>query len=93
MSERVLRDASASKKASSPKYSRPCPTGNVGVFVSEEHESLCHLLHLESQKRKLDKMAQLQGPDQSVLEQIGMKPGTPKELQHARGDLVEKELF
>ena len=67
------------------------------VFIPECHLSkeprVLDLADFESRKQKLDEMALLQGPSQSVLEQMGMEPGTPKELQHARGDLVEKELF
>merc|ERR1719367_803238 len=44
----------------------------------------------ESRKRKLDEMAQLEGP--AVLEKLGMKAGPAKELPHAKGDLVEREL-
>merc|ERR1712004_739636 len=36
-------------------------------------------------------MAEIEG--QAVLDQLGMKPGPPKEIQHAKGDLVEKELY
>ena len=65
------------------------------VFIPECHlpkePRVIDLPEFESRKRKWDEMAQPQGS--SVLEQMGMKPGTPKELQHARGDLVEKELF
>ena len=39
----------------------------------------------ESIKKKLD------GMGSAVLEPLGMKPGTPEELSHARGDLAEKE--
>ena len=65
------------------------------VFIPECHlpkePRVIDLTEFESRKRKWDEMADLEGS--SVLEQMGLKPGTPKELQHARGDFVEKELF
>ena len=36
----------------------------------------------ESRKRKIDEMAQVEGP--AMLEQLGMKPGTPEEVPHAK---------
>jgi len=55
-----------------------------------EEPRVVDIPRFESRKRKLDEMAQVEGP--AVLEQLGMKAGPAKELPHAKGDLVEREL-
>ena len=55
-----------------------------------EEPRVVDIPRFESRKRKLDEMAQVEGP--AVLEQLGMKPGPAKEVPHAKGDLAEKEL-
>ena len=55
-----------------------------------EEPRVVDISRFESRKRKLDEMAQVEGP--AVLEQLGMKAGPAKEVPHAKGDLAEKEL-
>merc|ERR1712012_670332 len=65
------------------------------VFIPDTHlpkePRVVDLARFELRKRMLDEMANETG--QAVLDEIRMKPGPPKEIQHAKGDLVEKELF
>ena len=65
------------------------------VFIPDTHlpkePRVVDVARFVSRKQKLDEMADDIGQD--VLEEISMKPGPPKEIQHAKGDLVEKELF
>ena len=49
------------------------------------------MVEFESRKRKLNEMAGYMGS--AVLDEVGMRPGPPKEIQIARGDLTEKELL
>ena len=65
------------------------------VFIPDAHlpkePRVVDMARFESRKRKCDEMAEREG--QAVLDQLCMKPGPPKEIQHAKGDLVEKELY
>ena len=65
------------------------------VFVPDTHlpkePRVVDIQRFESRKKKLDEMAQLEGP--AVLEQLDMKPGPAKEVPHAKGDSAEKELL
>ena len=60
------------------------------VFVPEAHlpqePRVVDITRFEAIKIQLNKMAQ------AVLELLGMEPGPAKEVPHAKGDLVEKEL-
>ena len=64
------------------------------AFVPEaslpEEPRVVDISRFESRKGILDEMAQVEGT--AVLEQLGMKGGPAKEVQHAKGDLVEKGL-
>ena len=64
------------------------------VFIPDVHLTkeprVVDMARFESRKRKFDEMAEIEG--RSVVDQLGMKPGPSKEIQHAKGDLVEKEL-
>ena len=65
------------------------------VFIPDAHlpkePRVVDMAKFVSRKRKLDEMAEIEG--QAVLDQLGMEPGPPKEIKHAKGDLVEKELY
>ena len=56
------------------------------VFVPEAHlpkePRVVDIQRFESRKRKLDEMAQFEGP--GILQQLDMKPGPAKEVPHAR---------
>ena len=64
------------------------------VFLPDTHlpkePRVVDIQRFESRKKKLDEMAQLEGP--AVLQQLDMKPGPAKEVPHAKGDLAEKKL-
>ena len=65
------------------------------VYIPEAHlpkvPMAVDIPRCESRKKKLDEMVQQEGS--AVLEELGMKTkGGAKEMEHARGDLAEKEL-
>ena len=65
------------------------------LFIPDAHlpkePRVVDIVRFVSRKRKLDEMAEIEG--HLVLDQLDMKPGPAKEIQHAKGDLVEKELY
>ena len=66
----------------------------VVVFLPEAdlptRSRVVDMPRFESRKRMIDEMAVLEGL--AMREELGMRPGTPEEVTHSKGNLVEKEL-